>query len=107
MDSNLLQSLTIADVRTAYVGKPGCMCGCLGRYTTTPAARAEAERRRGYPFSEEDVSHRSVVRVLRLIQAEQDEAILDREYAYVEIGSKCYAIYFTDAAVERLAKGGV
>ena len=25
---------TLADVKTVYSGKPGCMCGCRGKYTT-------------------------------------------------------------------------
>jgi hypothetical protein len=25
---------TLANVKTVYSGKPGCMCGCRGKYTT-------------------------------------------------------------------------
>ena len=32
---------TLANVKTVYSGKPGCMCGCRGKYTT-PAQSARS-----------------------------------------------------------------
>ena len=31
--------ITVEHTIRSYAGKPGCMCGCLGKYNTTPRAR--------------------------------------------------------------------
>ncbi len=32
----IIQSLTPSDIRQAYSGKPGCACGCKGKYSCMP-----------------------------------------------------------------------
>jgi hypothetical protein len=54
--ADLLQTLTVADILTAYSGKPGCMCGCNGTYNVTELSRTEASEKRGYSYDDEDVS---------------------------------------------------
>lgn len=63
-----IATLSTADVLTAYSGKPGCSCGCLGTYRILAANRTEAEADRGYPYADADVNPRQVSRVLHQIQ---------------------------------------
>jgi hypothetical protein len=73
MDANkateIVQSLTVADILKAYSGKPGCACGCRGNYRVTAANRKEADVDTGYAYSDDEVNDRQVTRVLREIQA--------------------------------------
>jgi len=67
--TEIVQSLTVADILKAYSGKPGCACGCRGSYRVTPASRKEADVDTGYAYSDDEVNERQVTRVLREIQA--------------------------------------
>lgn len=91
-----VQALTVADVLKAYEGRPGCMCGCLGRYHVTADSFEEAGAERGYPYDEKDVNEKKVLRVLRRVQAEAADGnveVGDGGYAYAEVGRKCWAVY--------------
>lgn len=43
-----------------YTGRPGCMCGCLGKYSVKSNHRKFADKDRGYPHNDEDINDRSV-----------------------------------------------
>jgi hypothetical protein len=43
-----------------YSGKPGCMCGCRGKYSYASDYKKEGGKERGYDVTDEDVSDRSV-----------------------------------------------
>lgn len=58
-----LATLTVADVQSAYSGRPGCCCGCVGTHYFTEAHRAVAEQRCA------KVNDREVKRILRIVQA--------------------------------------
>ena len=93
-----VQNITTADLLKVYSGKPGCMCGCKGRYYVTAESRAEASADRGYAYDDKDVSAAQVLRVLRLVQAavagKPAKLEIEREYVYVEAGGRALAIYF-------------
>jgi len=57
----IVQSLTVADIRQAYSGRPGCACGCRGKYSCTPDS---PEAKGG-----DKVNARTVTMVLRKVQA--------------------------------------
>lgn len=99
---NMVQALSPADALKAYAGRPGCMCGCLGRYWVTADARTEAGEDRGYPYDDGDVDDAKVLQILRKVQAQAAVGAIkigDKfHYIYAEIGKKCYAVYLRDAA---------
>ena len=106
--AEVLQTLVPAEVLRAYAGRPGCMCGCRGRYVTTPVARAEAEV--DGSLDDADVSETEVTRVLRLVQAAWCEAGAEGleldvgdefQYFYAARGRRVHAVYLTMAARAR------
>ena len=80
-----LQDITPAQVFRAYMGKPGCMCGCKGKYYYS-------ER---HPHGTVDPA--MVTKVLRTIQANDELATLDAEgqWAAARVGNKEYCVYLT------------
>src|SRR6185295_3252771 len=101
-----IQAVTPADIRSAYSGKARhCMCGCAGKHYYASAHRAEGSANRGYPVQDDEVDDRMIVRVLRLIQANEDgeEAWADPNATYAEatVGKRSYVVYFTDAFILR------
>lgn len=53
-------NIDIKEVADVYSGKPGCMCGCLGKYSYASDWVVEGGLNRGYPVEQEDVSDRSI-----------------------------------------------
>jgi|SRR5579864_9718701 len=74
--NEIVQSLTVADIMQAYSGKPGCACGCNGKYHVAEHAVEAQTKSNGYAPSPEDVSNKQVLRILRQVQA----AALDSTY---------------------------
>jgi hypothetical protein len=82
-----VKNLLSRDVREVYSGKPGCMCGCRGKYSTNPAHKAEADAERGYEQEVGKQSMRMVNNVLHRMQ-------LDVTNVRIQDGS---ILYFADA----------
>ena len=59
-----LEDLTLDMIVSAYSGRPGCACGCRGKWRYTSAHRAAAGKLRGFPIDEEEVSDRGTARIL-------------------------------------------
>ncbi|NBT35498.1 MAG: hypothetical protein EBT03_08160 [Betaproteobacteria bacterium] len=38
-----IQSITLSQVRRAYIGKVGCMCGCKGKYFAVAGKEVEVD----------------------------------------------------------------
>lgn len=89
---------TIDNVRLAYSGKPGCMCGCLGNYRVNPKFVEEAEANRGYGYDEEEISERSVKNVIaKLLKAgAQTDEGKEKSYLFAETATRTYVVYFAD-----------
>ena len=100
MTAEQFQAMGVGEVSKAYSGKPGCMCGCKGRYYVCEHAREVSEEERGYKLDDDDVSDKQVLRILRLVQAEAACGTVEfgDTYAYAEVndGKRAYAIYFED-----------
>jgi len=73
------------DILTAYSGKPGCRCGCLGKYYYTPASAEEAGKRRGYPVSEDEISPRMIKKISTIIRKNWDEVAVEHDKPESEI----------------------
>ena len=68
---------TLADVKTVYSGKPGCMCGCRGKYTTP------------------EQSARSVKLIFNKVMNNPAHKIEDG-IAFVDTGSRNLVVYFVE-----------
>lgn len=77
----------VEEVVQVYSGRPGCACGCRGNYRVNPAHVAYADKERGYPHSGDEISLKSVKRILNYLQAHATEVTVN------ESGNKiCYAL---------------
>jgi hypothetical protein len=80
-----LQDLTPAMVYRAYLGKPGCMCGCKGKYyTSTKVDRSS-------------VNPAMVTKVLRMIQANEHLLETDGRWFAAQVGGKEYVVYLSES----------
>lgn len=66
--TEIVQSLTASDVLKAYSGKPGCACGCNGKYYTSPDNRKASDEDDGYACSDDQVQLKQVNRIMRQVQ---------------------------------------
>lgn len=90
------QIIDVAKVARVYSGKPGCMCGCLGKYTTQAAHREWAGKNRGYAISDSEVNDRTVRLLVNKMNAQADrlEWDADGECAVLDLGTRTYCAYF-------------
>lgn len=51
------------DVLSVYSGKPGCACGCRGKYSYASKLVAEASKNRGYKVTPDEVSDKNIKRM--------------------------------------------
>ena len=71
-----------------YSGKPGCMCGCNGKWTYTTSARSDC----GYEPTRND---RTVSAVYNKVMAHPNKVVNDEvRYATVDINGRHYVVYF-------------
>jgi len=80
-----LQDLTPSMVKRAYFGKPGCMCGCRGKYYTTASNK-----------DHDSVNAAMVTKILRTIQANENLLESGDSYFAAQVGGKEYVVYLTD-----------
>lgn len=76
---NPLRAFTVAQVKRVYSGKPGCMCGCLGKYY--------------------EPGDRMIAKVLRILQADP-RTVLEDGIAYtprnlLADGERSYVVYLS------------
>lgn len=79
-----LQELTPANVHRAYLGKPGCMCGCKGKYYTSTKV------------DHSTVNPAMVTKILRTIQANEDLLETDNNWLAARVGGKEYVVYVSE-----------
>jgi hypothetical protein len=80
-----LQDLTPAMIERAYLGKPGCMCGCKGKYyTSTKVDRSS-------------VNPAMVTKILRTIQANEHLLETGSSYFAAQVGGKEYVVYLSES----------
>lgn len=78
-----------------YSGKPGCMCGCNGKYFYPSTVDQEAATKvRGYSVDDE-ISDSQVTRVVNKIHEHLDRAeVLPGEYIAVQVNQRDYFAFF-------------
>ncbi len=90
-----IQSITPDKVLKVYSGRPGCACGCRGKYSYNPDRQQEGGEDRGYEVSDDELNARQVTRVLRLLQAEPSTEVIDDSILHATIGKRVYAVYLS------------
>lgn len=81
------------DIQCAYSGKPGCACGCNGKYYYAKKFQAEAGKRRGYPVTKNEVNDTQIVRILNVIKENAAAAEVGSSYISVTVGNRVYTVY--------------
>lgn len=94
-----LAAVDPASILSAYIGRPGCACGCRGDYAYTTAG-ASSERR-GYPVHADEISDkraatrlRNAARVSldRVVSAYDTPSFGGRRILSVETESRLYIV---------------
>ena len=90
-----MPEISLDKVITTYNGKPGCMCGCLGKYSYLENTREQASKNRGYKVSDDEINERSVMFIINKLKKEAHRGIeVTEDYIYyLEIENRCYALY--------------
>lgn len=89
--------LKVDDVTQVYSGRPGCMCGCNGKYRAASQYRSLVEKERGYAMSDDDVSDRSVKVMLGKVLRADYKVDLFRSgdgCIYNETDTRSQVVYF-------------
>ena len=77
---------TLANVEKVYSGKPGCMCGCRGKYSYAP----------GCGDGKYDVVNERSVKLLFNKVMTHPDVKTEPGYAFVDTGSRNLVVYFKD-----------
>ena len=77
---------TLANVQKVYSGKPGCMCGCRGKYSYAT----------GCTESQYDVVNERSVKILFNKVMNHPERKIEDGVAYVETDTRNLVVYFKD-----------
>jgi len=93
-----ITDITASDVVQAYRGKPGCMCGCNGNFFYNPRHLDKLSKALGYEINkdDEDIDEKTLTRILNKMKKHADDVEMNNSHAYLEVGSRCYAIYFVN-----------
>lgn len=96
--------ILIENIMNVYSGKPGCACGCRGKYYSASQYKAIADKDRGYDDKEKpsDMMVKKVVNLINLATVEQIEFVTE-EYVSVEIEGRSYCAYFLPKENKKVA----
>lgn len=95
--------IKIEEIQKSYNGRTGCMCGCLGKYSTTQAAldKSIAENPEYAHYNADDVNERSVKiaisKINKAIQADDSDlefySSSDCDIYALDNGNRITALY--------------
>jgi hypothetical protein len=92
-----LDDIDISKVASAYSGKPGCMCGCRGKYYYTTEHAKDAGKQRGYEVEDNEINDSMVKKVTKILNSHKSECDdFGTGIYYKQSDNHCYAIYFLD-----------
>lgn len=79
-----ITELKVEDVVKVYSGKPGCGCGCNGKYRVNPQHLELASKFRGYDYDKKEASLGAVHCMLTYLQQNAGEVeVLSEESDFV------------------------
>lgn len=91
-----IQEITPAMVAKTYSGRPGCMCGCKGKYFYNSLHVKESSKSVGYDVSD-SINDRMVTKILRILQSNDNTKIQDGNILYADIGkTRSYVVCLAD-----------
>lgn len=87
--------MELKNVTRVYTGKPGCMCGCNGKYKMAAAHVEKAATEQGYPVAEDEISDRSVKIVFNKIMKNPNHKFdAESNCVYVQTETRTLVAYF-------------
>lgn len=87
--------MELGKVMKVYSGKPGCMCGCNGRYRVASAHVKTAGETRGYEYDADDINDRSVKIIFNKIMKDPGHKFdADANCVYLDTPSRKLVAYF-------------
>jgi hypothetical protein len=84
--------IQVQDIASVYSGKPGCMCGCRGKYYCASALGSQRDKVRGYGITSEKVSDRQVKRIIDLMNGNPSTEDKGNHY-FLDLGTRWYVAY--------------
>jgi len=90
-----MPEISLSNVLCSYNGKPGCRCGCLGKYSYLENTRKLASENRGYKITDDEISEQSVKFIINKLNKEAHKGIeVIENYIYsIDIGNRTYSLY--------------
>ena len=88
-----------ANVLSVYSGKPGCCCGCQGKYSYREdlEMRAVARKYRGYEITDDEVSERNVTRIVNILNRNlKDIEVVDGNIFCFNTDVRWYMVHMID-----------
>ena len=96
-----VQTLAPDDIISAYSGKDGhCCCGCAGKHVYNSLHVQLGSQRRGYKVSDDEINDRQVTRILRQVQANEDDCVAGENHIAVTVGKRLYIVYPKDMVIK-------
>lgn len=89
-----MNQIDAAKIASVYSGKPGCMCGCRGKYHYASAFLA-AERKKQGLITDDEVSDRSVKIIVGKLNKNPKTKIEDG-IASLHLENRTLVAYFAD-----------
>ena len=90
-----MPEISLESVVKTYNGKPGCMCGCNGKYSYLKSSQEFGSKDRGYVVNDDEINERSVNYVLNKLKNEAHLGIevIDDYIFSLDIGNRRYSLY--------------
>jgi hypothetical protein len=92
----LQTQLNRSQVKKVYSGRPGCACGCRGKYYYSAFCDLEAAgKARGYPINNDEVNDRQITRVVNTINKYSAMANYSEcgQYVELDLGHRVYVAF--------------
>ncbi len=82
------------EVLSVYSGKPGCCCGCQGKYYYREDLKDEGTKSRGYAVSDDECNDKMVHRIINKLN--KTGAIKEDNHYFLDTGTRWYIAYLRD-----------
>jgi len=79
-------------VLKVYSGRPGCCCGCRGKYTYRKETAAIGAEERGYSMDAGEVNEGVVTKVLNVINNDP-RSVDEGGHVFLDTGARWYIAY--------------
>lgn len=86
------KEITLEDVFASYNGKPGCMCGCNGKYSYKTSEIDYASKNRGYEVAFKECNDKSVKMMFNKMKKMTTKFEIGYDYIYTETETRCYML---------------